>query len=138
MADPITFIVNGIVADDDTFFHAIGRCGDSVIRIGDVFDTMLVPVRPSDKTQLGPPQTVSLRVERIQAYQRQLDELGIGMTGTIDLRGNANRAVVPGTILATAVGSQVLMAPADLNSPLSEDSKDDSSPAGGSATVSDS
>jgi hypothetical protein len=133
MSEPISFIVNGIVADDDTFFHAIGRCGDAAIRIGDVFETMYVPVRASDKTQLGPPQSVSLKVERIQAYQRQLDELGVGMTGTIDLRGNANRAVVPGTILASAA----VMAPMQQGPPTCGDSKNDLSSADASATVSD-
>ena len=96
-----TFIVNGLIFDSDEYLHAIGRCGDVPIHVGDIFDTVFVPASASDCQQLAPARTIHVRVERIQAYQRQLNELGIGMTGTIDLRGSDCRIIVPGTILAT-------------------------------------
>jgi predicted Zn-dependent protease len=100
MESSIGFIVNGIVTDDETYWHVIGRCGDGSIRIGDVFESVDLPgaaaVESSESASWRP---VRLRVERIQAYQQEMSELGSGMTGTIDLCGTGLELLIPGAVL---------------------------------------
>jgi hypothetical protein len=103
MSISIGFIVNGFVEGESGHFHVIGRCGDDPIRIGDIFDV----IRPSSHSSLlaegdaEGTRTIRLRVEHIQAYQRRLEELGSGMTGTIDLCGQGLEFVKPGSVLGS-------------------------------------
>jgi hypothetical protein len=115
MCDPIGFIVNGIVTDSDTYFHIIGRCGDHAIQVGDEFDTVYAPAKSTeiDYPGLGQPLAVKLKIERIQAYQRELSTLSGGMTGTIDVRGQGLEHVVPGAVLATPAHGSVEIQSAD-------------------------
>jgi hypothetical protein len=101
MSEPIGFVIEYVVSDSDRYFHAIGRCGDRPIQVGDRFETIHAPaiILRGAYQGLGEASPVKLRVERIQAYQRQLDKLGEGMTGTVDLRGEGLDRVVPGAVL---------------------------------------
>lgn len=85
------FIVSGIVTGESGVFHVIGRCGDLPIAIGQMFDTL------QDKS--GQLRLVTLRVDGIQAYGRGFDQLGPGMTGTVDVSGNGIDFVGPGCVL---------------------------------------
>ena len=102
MAADIGFIIEYVVSDTGNHFHAIGRCGDFPIQVGDEFHKVYAPsvVLRNTYQGLGEPSPVNLRVERIQAYQHQLSKLGQGMTGTIDLRGEGVNKVIPGAVLA--------------------------------------
>jgi hypothetical protein len=101
MSDDIGFIVEYVVKDSENYFHAIGRCGDGPIQIGDEFIRIHAPSLRDRSTYkgMGESSPVKLRVERIQAYQRELSMLGQGMTGTIDLRGEGLNRVIPGSVL---------------------------------------
>jgi hypothetical protein len=109
MTDPIGFVVHGVITDSETYFHVIGRCGDSPIFIGDEFNTVYSPATPKspDDSRFGQPRSVKLKVERIQAYQNLLPELSGGMTGTIDLRGQGLDCLVPGAVLGSPVRIEV-------------------------------
>src|SRR4051794_10817472 len=102
MAADIGFIIEYVVSDNGNYFHAIGRCGDYPIHVGDEFHKIYAPsVILRDTYQgLGEPSPVKLRVERIQAYQQQIPKLGQGMTGTIDLCGDGLNKITPGSVLA--------------------------------------
>ena len=104
MQNTIGFIVNSVVEGQSGHFHAIGRCGDEPIRVGDVFEIVrpAVPAGDLDAGELGGARAVHLRVERIQAYQRKLEELGSGMTGTLDLCGQGLELVKSGCVLGLA------------------------------------
>jgi hypothetical protein len=103
MTTPIGFIVNGLVAGDG-LVHVLGRCGDEFIAVGDAFETIYLPRGESAPAQdLGIARPVRLRVERVQAYQRELPQLSGGMTGTIDLRGEGLDLLVPGGVLGAVV-----------------------------------
>ena len=103
MTTPIGFIVNGLVAGDG-IVHVLGRCGDDFIAVGDAFETIYVPqVESPVADDLGAARPVRLRVERVQAYQRELPLLSGGMTGTLDLRGEGIDLLVPGGVLGAVV-----------------------------------
>jgi hypothetical protein len=109
--DKTSFYVNGTVEGEQR--HVIGRCGDSPIRRGEVFVTAC---RYKSRERLQgfatPPELVastpvSLHVIDIQAYDRHLDELGAGMTGSLILDGEGFERVGPGTILEAKAGAPV-------------------------------
>jgi len=102
MAADIGFIIEYVVSDTGNHFHAIGRCGEFPIQVGDEFHKVYAPsvVLRNTYQGLGESSQVNLRVERIQAYQHQLPKLGQGMTGTIDLCGEGLNKVIPGAVLA--------------------------------------
>jgi hypothetical protein len=91
MTTPIEFIVNGFVTGFAGELRIIGRCGDATIRIGDLFDKL------QDKIDGARP--VRLEVVAIQAYGRNLSELGFGMTGAIDVRGEGIELIRPSSVL---------------------------------------
>ncbi len=102
-SDLKAFHVNGFVEGEA--FQVIGRCGDSAIRVGDVFS---IACRYQSRERLedfaNPPtlldsNPVSLRVQEIRAYGRILGEIGPGMTGSLVLAGTGAERIVPGTIL---------------------------------------
>lgn len=105
MTNDIGFVVEYVVSDDESYSHAIGRCGDYPIQVGDEFHTIHAPtvIVRGEYPGLGEASPVKLRVERIQAYQRQLNSLGQAMTGTIDLRGEGLDRVIPGAVLGVPV-----------------------------------
>jgi len=91
MNSPREFIVSGVVVGASGVYHVIGRCGDLSIHVGDVFQQLEHPAEPN--------QQVQLTVDRIQAYERSFEELGSGMTGTLDLRGAGVERLRPHSIL---------------------------------------
>lgn len=103
MTNPIGFIVHGVITDEESYFHAIGRCGDEPIHVGDMFDIVYPPAKPGSEGESRQPQPVKFKVERIQAYQQLLPELSGGMTGTIDLRGQGLEFLGPGAVLGTPI-----------------------------------
>jgi hypothetical protein len=101
MLDPIGFIVVSCVRGESGRFHAIGRCGDRAIRIGDTFTSIYLPDRADEIVSPGPDTRteVRLHIVGVQAYQKMLSVLGEGMTGTIDLEGPDVNLVAPGAVL---------------------------------------
>ena len=99
------FIVDGWVMEDSGQFTVVGRCGDEPIRIGDTFDAVFryKHRRYPDEMGLNPVREVvrpaTLIVRRIESYQRTLDTLGQGMTGTLVLVGDGMEHVHPGWVL---------------------------------------
>jgi hypothetical protein len=91
MTTPGEFIVHGDATKEDGIFHVIGRCGDAAFRVGDTFDQIRLPAQSLQK--------VSLKVRRITAYQRSLDEIGWGMTALVDLTGQGIEYVCDGAVL---------------------------------------
>jgi hypothetical protein len=91
MTAPIEFIVEGFLTGFAGELRIIGRCGDVSIRIGDVFDKL------RDKTDAT--RTVRLEIVAIQAYGRNLQELGFGMTGGVDVRGEGVEWIRPYSVL---------------------------------------
>lgn len=91
MTIPCEFIVNGVVTGASKIFHVIGRCGDSSFRVGDIFDQISFPGEG--------PQTVQLRVTKITAYQRAIDEVGCGLTATVDVEGTGVEQIRPRAVL---------------------------------------
>ncbi|QDU26921.1 hypothetical protein ETAA8_20050 [Anatilimnocola aggregata] len=94
MTNPCEFIVNGVVTGASQMFHVIGRCGDSSFRVGDVFDQLAFPGEEA--------QSVQLRVTRITAYQRSIDEIGWGMTATVDVEGSGVDQLRPRAVLVVS------------------------------------
>lgn len=98
----IEFIVKGIVEGVSGRLRVMGRCSEDSIRRGDSFqvlyryqdglDEAKTPVRSASKA-------LALQVVGIQAYGREIEELGAGMTGTIDLVGTGRELVEPGCLL---------------------------------------
>lgn len=103
MNAPAEFIVNGFLEGFAGELQVIGRCGDAPIRVGEVFD------RVRDKVDGELP--VKLEVAAIHAYGRLLAELGIGMTGTLDVRGEGVDLLRPSSVLVVK-GSNGAMASA--------------------------
>ena len=104
-SDNIGFLVKEIVADSDTYYHLMGRCCDFPIHVGDSFEVVYAATKSvgRDYPGLGAAGRVKLRVERIEAYQRQLEMLGEGMTGMIDVRGEGLDRVEPGAVLGAPI-----------------------------------
>ena len=96
------FIVDGFVQGER--FNVVGRCGDSPIRVGELFDAVYRYKRRS-RDQLGdePVREVekpaAIRVVCIHAYERSLKALGEGMTGSLTLEGDGLQYLAPGWIL---------------------------------------
>jgi len=115
MSNDVGFIVEYVVSADQSQLHAIGRCGECPIHVGDEFDRIHAPavILREGYRGLGEASPVKLRVERIEAYQRQLATLGQGMTGTIDLRGDGLNRVIPGAVLGVParIGGAAVQAP---------------------------
>jgi hypothetical protein len=102
IADKLQFIVVGVVHGEQ--FTVLGRCGDSPIRVGELFDAVYRYKRRS-RDQLGdePVREVekpaAIRVVCIHAYERSLKALGEGMTGSLTLEGDGLQYLAPGWIL---------------------------------------
>lgn len=101
------FLVDGTVEGEQN--HVIGRCGESPLRLGDVF-TVVCRYRRRETLEdfATPPEVlktcpVSLRVAGIQAYGRSLDELGPGMTGSLVLSGDGMGRIGSGVVLEASM-----------------------------------
>jgi hypothetical protein len=86
-------------------FTVVGRCGDQPVRVGGVF-TVACRYQSrrsvedfSHTPQLLDSRPVALTVVAVEAYHRQLDELGPGMTGQLVLAGDGQEGLESGTIL---------------------------------------
>jgi hypothetical protein len=99
----LEFVVAGIV--EDQHFSVLGRCGDVPIHVGDVFDAVFRYKRRRRPDELGdePVREVekpaAIRVVCIHAYQRSLQTMGRGMTGSLTLEGDGLQYLAPGWIL---------------------------------------
>jgi hypothetical protein len=101
------FIVTGVQATGGGI-DVIGRCGDYAIELGDVFDVVyrLIPTPTPDG--YGPDvregdRAVQLRVEKIEAYQKSLGDLGPGMTARLSLAGTGGDLVRNEDVLGRAL-----------------------------------
>jgi hypothetical protein len=100
------FIVGRVHRQSD---HALvdGRVGDgdSPIRVRDSFVVIrdYSARRDGGEIQIdyGPPRTVRLVVESIEAYQRSLDFIDGGMTARLTLRGDGLDTLAEHTILSS-------------------------------------
>ena len=99
----LQFIVGGFV--DRDHFTVLGRCGDVQIHVGDVFDEVYRYKRRRYPDEMGddPVREVekpaAIRVVCIHAYQRSLQVMGRGMTGSLTLEGEGLQYLAPGWIL---------------------------------------
>jgi hypothetical protein len=105
------FIVKGWVTGESGRITVIGRCGDSPIHLNDQFDTLYrykkrkYPDELGDEPVREDEKVVSLRVACIHAYDRSLQVLGQGMTGSLMLEGEGRDLVAPGCVLGHRNGS---------------------------------
>lgn len=91
MINTCEFILSGFMAGVSGVSHLIGRCGDLPIQRGEVFDQLHnrgESIRP-----------IKLTVTRIEAYQREWEELGPGMTAKIDVVGEGVEWIRPHSVL---------------------------------------
>jgi hypothetical protein len=97
------FIVCGFVHGEH--FTVIGRCGDMPIHVGDVFDAVYrlkrrrYPDEMGDEPVREVEKPAAIRVVCIHAYQRSLQTMGAGMTGSLTLEGDGLQYIAPGWIL---------------------------------------
>ena len=101
----IEFIVKGWETGESGSLKVIGRVGDVPIHLNDTFDTLCrikrrrFPEESGDEPVVECTRPVSLRVTCIQAYDRPLNVLSQGMTGSLALEGSGSEFVAPGWIL---------------------------------------
>lgn len=91
MIAPIEFIVNGFVAGFAGELRVIGRCGDVSIRAGDIFSKL--------RDRIDGTKDIHLEVVALEAYGRDLQELGFGMTGALQVRGPGVELIRPSSVL---------------------------------------
>jgi hypothetical protein len=102
------FIISAIVHGEGGLLRVVGRCGSEPIHLGSRYHA-LYRHRTTTLQDLAKPAeredetTVELTVKQIQAYGRELDELGPGMTGSIGLVGTGSERVESGWILGQPV-----------------------------------
>ncbi len=83
----------------------VGRCGDVLIHVGELFDIVYRNKRRRYPDELGddPVREVekpaAIRVVCIHAYGQSLKALGQGMTGSLTLEGDGLQYIAPGWIL---------------------------------------
>jgi hypothetical protein len=107
MSSKKEFIIIGVV--EGYLCRAMGRCCDVPIRVGDHFNAVYrykapenledyakEPVREAEERR------VSLRVEAVQSYERQMSHLSPGMTGTLQLSGQGGNFLGPGWVLGVS------------------------------------
>ncbi|MFI5457233.1 MAG: hypothetical protein ACHRXM_17445 [Isosphaerales bacterium] len=111
----LEFIVDGFVQGER--FTVIGCCGDAPIQVGDVFDAVYRNKRRRYPDELGdePVREVekpaAIRVVCIHAYERSLNTLGEGMTGSLTLEGDGLQYLAPGWILGRKSESPTVVDP---------------------------
>jgi len=111
----LEFIVDGFVQGER--FTVIGCCGDAPIQVGDVFDAVYRYKRRRYPDELGDEpireveKPAAVRVVCIHAYERSLNTLGEGMTGSLTLEVDGLRYLAPGWILGRKSESPTVVAP---------------------------
>jgi hypothetical protein len=119
----LEFIVVGVVKGEH--FTVLGRCGGVSIRVGDIFDAVYRNKRRRYPAELGdePVREVekpaAIHVVCIHAYERSLDTLGEGMTGSLTLEGYGLQYLAPGWILGRKSESPIVAVPGPLPTPVS-------------------
>jgi len=109
----LEFIVDGFIQGER--FTVIGCCGDAPIHVGDVFDAVYRNKRRRYPDEMGdePVREVekpaAIRVVCIHAYERSLNTLGEGMTGSLTLEGDGLQYLAPGWILGRKSESPTLV-----------------------------
>jgi hypothetical protein len=105
------FIILGVVEGHQC--HVIGRCCDAPIGVGDHFDAVYRYRAPqTDEDYAKEPQRegeeypVSLTVESIQAYEKQIRRLSPGMTGSLAISGAGCNRLGQGWVLGESGGKQ--------------------------------
>lgn len=102
----LEFIIAGTAAGlTDDRLTVIGRNGDVSLHVNERFQALYryKPRRYPD--ELGEPpvrdseKAVSLRIVAIHAYEREVESLGEGMTGSLELEGEGLRSLAPGWVL---------------------------------------
>ncbi|MEO7330326.1 MAG: hypothetical protein ABI193_17250 [Minicystis sp.] len=80
-----------------------GRCLKGPIKLGDVFSSTYTfdDRRSETPTRVGE-FSVSLRVQKMMAYRRYLDEIDEGLTAQLELVGTGGTEVKSGGILGTS------------------------------------
>jgi translation elongation factor EF-Tu-like GTPase len=84
------FGLHGVTVIGDAV-TVIGRCYAGVLRVGAVFTSVVAPD--------GTAAPAHLAILRIEAYQRDLDQLEEGLTARLTLRGTAAAALLAGAVL---------------------------------------
>ena len=103
--DRVEFIVEGIAPGEMGRTTVIGRNGDRPIHLDETFDLMVRHKRrhfsegPRDEPVVEEERPIDVRVVCIHAYDRSLEELGEGMTGSLVLEGQGSRSLAPGWVL---------------------------------------
>jgi hypothetical protein len=116
------FLVGGIVEGVSGRLRIIGRCCDEMIRIGDCFESVYgyedtVDADGHELAHRVNSVAVRLRVVRIHAYGHEMEALGEGMTGALDLEGSGQELVRPGLVLGGEfVSANGQTEPADVKS----------------------
>jgi hypothetical protein len=102
----LEFIIVGVAQSGKERLTLIGRNGDASVRLGDTFDSLIrykrrkFPEEMGDESVKLAEMPVSLRVVDIQAYGRQMQSLGQGMTGSLAVEGEGIGSMAPGWVLA--------------------------------------
>jgi hypothetical protein len=97
------FVVVGYTEGEQ--YRVVGRNGDEDIKVGDSFDVMYRYKRPAtpDDSSTNPvresEREVQVRVIGIEAMNRKLGHLGVGMTGALTIEGDGIGDIAPGWIL---------------------------------------
>lgn len=99
----IEFQVSGIVEGVSGVLHVIGRNCEGAVRVGDSFQSIYRYANGEHADERVDAAPAELRVARISAYDRDLPELGPGMTGTLHLDGVGAKLVSPGCMLGAEV-----------------------------------
>lgn len=108
----LQFIVDGYVQGER--FSVVGRCGDLPIHVGDVFDAVYryklrrYPDELGDEPIREMEKPAAIRVTSIHAYERCLQAMGEGMTGSLSLEGDGLQHIAPGWILGQKIESPSL------------------------------
>ncbi|GKX53152.1 hypothetical protein [Budvicia aquatica] len=88
------FVIEGMPEYKMNLWHVIGRCG-SDIQINNTF-TCIVPYKATVTENdvlvtYGEKISICLKIEKIFAYGRELDEWSKGMTALLVLSGDGNK-----------------------------------------------
>jgi len=112
----LEFIVVELVQGEH--FTVLGRCGGVPIHVGDVFEAVFrykplrYPDELGDESVREVEKPAAIRVVCIHAYERSLNTLGKGMTGSLTLEGDGLQYLAPGWTLGRKSESPAVVAPA--------------------------
>lgn len=103
--DPVEFRIRYWVTGESGRVTVIGRVGAKPIHVNDIFDTLCrfekrrYPEEKGNDPVVKDEKKVALKVACIRAYDRSLDVLSQGMTGSLMLEGEGPGSVAPGWVL---------------------------------------